>query len=339
MKSATANVSIIICTRNRATDLRDTLRSLANVYIPIGWIVECIIVDNASTDATPQVIAAFKTSQFDVHTVKEEHLGKAYAANTALSQARGEILLFTDDDVRVPADWIVGMTEPIRSGRADAVAGGVALAPHLERSWQQGNPWMTALLASTSALSDASPRRLVGANMAIARRVFDTVSGFDVNLGPGSVLGLGEETLLTQQIKHAGFRVRSAFDVAVEHHCSADRLSRRSYLQAVERVGRSQGYIDYHWNCVSVSPIRLVSGLVSRYFKLGLRRALERPDLQDEGLPLWEVSLLMQIYHRRQLLTELGHPRKYAAKQPRGSVPARPDHHKAPAMQPCPPGQ
>ena len=305
------SISIIICTRNRADDLRNTLRSLADTYVPTGWNAECIIVDNRSTDGTQRVIEEADLRSFDVRIIEEKQPGKAHAANRALAHARGDILLFTDDDVRVPRDWLVGMAQPIRAGDADAVAGGVAIASHLERSWQEADSRLTALLADTSSLDDESPQRLVGANMAIARNVFDVVPGFDVKLGPGSRLGLGEETLLSKQIRQAGFLVKAAPNVVVEHHCSAERLSRASYLKAVERVGRSEGYIAYHWKHVSVPFIRVMSGLAWKYLQLGVKRILIQDDLQDEGLPVWELTLLMRIYHRRQLLAERGSHREY----------------------------
>jgi glycosyltransferase involved in cell wall biosynthesis len=308
---AGVDVSIIICTRNRASFLRDTLASLQSTRVPEDWCVELLIVDNGSTDRTQEVISNINLAPLRVRPLEEPQPGVSHAKNTALRHAKGDVLLFTDDDVRVPSEWIPKMTAPVRAEQADAVAGGVQLAPHLERSWQADDPWITSPLATTAVLDADEPQRLVGANMALSKDVFEYIPRFDPNLGPGSDLGLGEETLLTHQIKRHGFEIASAFDVTVEHHCAAHRLSRTSYLQAAEKIGRSQGYIDYHWNHASVRPLQLLAELGVHYGKLAVGRLLRSHELRTEGLPRWEMALLTEIYHRRQLFIERKRARKY----------------------------
>ena len=308
------DLTIVICTRDRASFLRETLRSLVGVRVPAGLKVELLIVDNGSTDDTQQVIQRANLDQFDLRILYEARPGVSNAKNRAVRNARGAVLLFTDDDVRLPRNWIAGMMTPITSGEADAVAGAVELAPHLRRPWQKNDPWLTTPLATTEVLDADDPQRLVGANMAIRRSVFEVVPGFDPDLGPGSERGLGEETLLTHQLKHSGFRVVSAFDVVVEHHCAEERLTRQSYLNAAKKIGRSQGYIDYHWKGAPVDRIRLAAFLIFGGTKLFLGRHVVHDKAMEEGLPGWEMSLLTQLYHTTELFRWSGMPRKYASK-------------------------
>ena len=122
----------------------------------------------------------------------EPQQGKSRALNRALAVAQGDILLFTDDDVILPENWIADMCEPIRQGIADAVAGGLKLGPQIaatgigrpQRSW----------LATTEYCQRPHDPPLIGANMAIARRVFATVPWFDPEVGPGAT-GHAEDTL------------------------------------------------------------------------------------------------------------------------------------------------
>jgi glycosyltransferase involved in cell wall biosynthesis len=310
-KTSGIDVSVIICTRNRAKILADTLRSLQSVQVPPGWRVELVVVDNGSTDRTADILDAYDSPDMDVRLVEEPQKGLSRARNRALRVSRGQALLFTDDDVRVPDNWIEEMTTPILRGDADAVAGGVELAPHLRRPWQNEDAWLATPLATTDVLDPADPERLVGANMAIGSQVFEVIGGFDTNLGAGSELGMGEETLLTHQIKHQGFRMISAFDVAVEHHCGVERLSRESYLQAVTQIGRSQGYIDYHWKRRKIRPVKLLTHICASYLQIIAGRSLLKGSIGPEALPGWEMARLSQIYHRRQLLQEWGRPRQY----------------------------
>ena len=238
-------VSIVLCTRNREAQLRLTLTSLQDIDFPAGWDVDVILVDNGSTDATGDLLRSYRLPQARVRVLHEPLPGKSRALNRAIAIARGSVILFTDDDVRLPHDWIAGMVHRIIQGQADAVVGEVQLAADLDR------PWTTKLhrswLAATETIDRTSPERLVGANMAICRRMLEKIGGFDVALGPGA-LGFGEETLLTRQIKDRGGRVAPAWEVCVEHHPGNARLSRKSYLNAAIKMGQVEAYIAHHWN-------------------------------------------------------------------------------------------
>jgi len=207
-------VSVILCSHNRAAHLKETLASLRTTDVPAGWTVEILLVDNASTDDTPAVMRAFEHPRAAVRVLQEKSRGLSHARNCGVRAARGRVLLFTDDDVRVPEGWIEGMATPILEESADAVAGGVELSAASQRAW------MTVrhrdLLASTERIDPECPERMVGANMAVSARVFEAVPGFDPALGPGR-LGLGGETLFSLQLRAAGFRIVSAFEVAVRH--------------------------------------------------------------------------------------------------------------------------
>jgi hypothetical protein len=82
-----------------------------------------------------------------------------------LAEVKGDIFLFTDDDVRPTENWVEGMCRPIVEGKAHAVAGGVVLAPELER------PWMTlmhrAWLAASVRLRPSESTAMIGAIWAL----------------------------------------------------------------------------------------------------------------------------------------------------------------------------
>lgn len=129
------SVSIIICTRNRADSLKPTLESLGRLEVPDNYSPELIVVDNDSNDGTAQLVQTLRLPNLPLRYINERRRGKSNCLNTALAAAHGEIILWTDDDVRAPKDWIEGMCRLIVKGEADVTAGEVALAPHLERDW------------------------------------------------------------------------------------------------------------------------------------------------------------------------------------------------------------
>lgn len=251
-------VSIVICTRNREESLKRTLQTSARIRVPDDLPAELLVVDNGSTDGTAEVVANAVFANLPVRYVWEPRTGQCHARNTGIRAARGDIILFTDDDVRPPAGWIEGMCRPIADGRADAVAGGVRLAPHLEAPWLVGD--LRGWLACTDGLIDpVEPQRLVGANMAFGRHVLEAVPSFDTELGPGA-LGFFDDTLFAEQLLRAGFRIAGALDVAVEHHPDMSRFGHDHLLALARKLGSSSAYRYRHWchGRIRLAPAKIV---------------------------------------------------------------------------------
>ena len=263
-------VSIIICTRNRAESLRETLASIGRCEVLADLPAELLVVDNGSTDHTKQVVEQANLPNMPVRHIDEPTPGQCHARNRGLADATGEIILFTDDDVRVPRKWIEGMCRLIVKGEADATTGEIAVAPHLLR------PWMTEShrrhLLEIPDLSEQHAKRpfLIGANMAFRRHVLRHVHRFDTELGPGG-RGFMDDTLFYLQLLAAGYRLRFAAGVPVEHHFDSVRLTRTAQLLSARAHGRSTAYVMHHWSHEEVRWRRL--RLVANAFRLMLRRA------------------------------------------------------------------
>lgn len=316
-------VSIIICTRNRSDSLRKTLAAMAALDVPASTTLELVIVDNGSTDATADVAKTAPLEKFSWRYVYEPRLGLSHARNRGVAESAGEIILFTDDDVRPPSDWIVRMCEPILTGRADAVAGGVSIAPHLER------PWLVDCLRDMLASTDRwnpheKPQFMVGANMAIARKVFRRIPGFDPELGAGA-LGFGEETLLSRQIHAAGFRIALELAVCVEHHFDEGRLCRANFERIAVDMGRAHAYLAHHWEHRHILLPRL--RLFVNRAKLWVRD-LGHPSARGDFPAPWRVAYLLRGEFLRHSIFEAKRPRNYdrfgLAKRGRGAMAAAP---------------
>lgn len=313
-------VSIILCTSSRADDLRLTLEAIGRLSVPADLSCELIVVDNASADATPEVVRASALETMPLRYVSEPRRGKGYAYNRGMAEADGDIFLFTDDDVRPPQNWILGMCELIRAGHADAVAGGVKLAPYLHRPWltEKHARW----LASTEFLPSGVPINLVGANMAFSRRVLEKVPQFDPELGPGAT-GMGDETLFSQQLSAAGYRIVMALDIVAEHHLHADRLTRSSFAVLARKLGASNAYISWHW--AHDGPRFAAAALIRAWAALWVRRVQHFPEwVTSSTVPAWELQLLDTLHTRRHYLAERKRPRNYEKRGlvKRGSHPA-----------------
>ena len=301
------NASIIIVTRDRAEDLRLTLAAMGGLEVPAGFEVELLVIDNGSSDDTAEVVRSCAIPGISVRYVLEKKPGLSNGRNRGLAEAKGDIILFTDDDVRPPADWIAGMCEPILSGKADAVAGGVRIAPGLLRPWM--SPMHRSWLASSEWLESGKPQAMVGANMGFSRKVLEKVPGFDSELGAGA-LGSGEESLFSAQLIAAGYRIADRMDLCMEHHFQPSRLKRSSWLDAAEKLGISHAYRGHHWEHWGCRLGKLRHLIASA--KLAAWRATHPSEIRDEGCSADELNLL---YHRAMIAGHLkvsNQPRKYA---------------------------
>jgi glycosyltransferase involved in cell wall biosynthesis len=296
--------SIIICTRNRESDLRDTLESLASVRIPSGLSVELLVIDNGSIDSTAEVVQGFHPASISVRYLYEPRRGQCFARNTGLSACLGDIILFTDDDLRFPLDWLEKMCDPIQAGIADGVAGSVRIPPKLQRDW------MTAIHVSCFAWDfsrGGESVALIGANMAFARRVLERVAGFDVELGPGR-LGFSDDVLFTWQMVAAGFRLHTAGECFVEHHFDPNRLRSTSMRDRADRQGRVEAYLEYHWLHGRVT----LPFLKCMFLALMVQLARHLVPDRQEGCSAWEFRLRTKAAFHRQICIERQRPRNYA---------------------------
>lgn len=306
-------VTVIVCTHNRADALRHTLASVGALDVPADLEPDLVVVDNNAGPETEALLASVAPPNMPLRVVREARPGAGPARNAGLRAARGDVILFTDDDVRLPPDWLEAMCRPILTGATDAVAGCVRLAPHLDR------PWMGSLhrvpLASTEGMDRERPQEMFGASMAFARCVLDRVPGFDPELGPGTAVGGLEDTLFAWQLREAGYRI-AFVPRAVEHHPDPSRLTRASYLAAAERFGQSRAYIAYHWEHKPYARIGYVPTLLLtvayRRVRLLWWRATRRRDCRrTEGVARWEFMAVRGLAANRQSLRERSRPRNY----------------------------
>jgi glycosyltransferase involved in cell wall biosynthesis len=294
------SVSIIICTRDRADSLRQTLESIANVAIPCDWCVELLIVDNGSKDSTKALVSCLTLSNLPIRYVEEPRTGKGYAYNAGMIAASGQVFLFTDDDVRVPTNWIQEMCQPIFDGTAEAVQGGVKIAPHLERPWLSGalRIWVAAV-----ENPDHPPEGLVGANMAFSRRGFEIVGKFDPRLGPGAA-GFYDDTIYGWALERAGYKIFYRPEISVEHHFAPDRLTLIAFIRMAQRMAVSRAIVMQITGATTIRPS--IFDLLSQLPGLGVRCFTQtvrfvRARQPDAGFILRYYYFCLWLALRRQL--------------------------------------
>lgn len=255
-------ITTLIATHNRAALLEPTLERLRVQSFEPGD--EVIVVDNASTDGTSDVIAQMaKRFPVPLRTRFDPSPGKAAALNAACREAQGDVLALTDDDVLVGDDWIETIRSLFHNPSLALVAGRV------DPNWQRPAPaWLEVeengrytLMTSPLALlhygeaQDLGGHTAVGANMAIRRSLFETLGGFATHLGKrrGTLLG-GEDHDLSQRAVAAGYRCEYRPELRVRHWVPAERTRLRYFLRWFFWCGITHAVIDRGESDTGVQP-------------------------------------------------------------------------------------
>jgi glucosyl-dolichyl phosphate glucuronosyltransferase len=225
-------------THNRSQLLRATLASIAALHLPAGIEAECVVVDNRSTDDTSRVVAGFASqSALSTRYVYEGGAGSSYARNRAVEEARGDFILFIDDDAVAEPDWAAEMLAEIERRQLDVACGMVLpqwtrkpprwLGPSLYVRLAVHDP---ARLAIASRAECETIHNYFSANVGFRRRTFELFGNFRQDLGVvGGNPMSGEDTELFARIAARGGALGFAPRARVHHLIPPERM-RRLYL-------------------------------------------------------------------------------------------------------------
>lgn len=231
-------ISVLICTRNRASSLRQTLDAVFAQRLPKELDYEVVVVDNGSRDETRRVVREFMARHSQcLRYFYEWRPGLSQARNAGLRVVSGEVVAFTDDDVLVREDWLAGIAcEFAADPELYLLAGRVLPA----RAGLQPVGLQEAAEPHTF-YSPEGASFAVGANIAIRREVFVTCGDFDVRLGAGSFFAGADEVELLYRAMRAGYKLRYAPNVTVYHN--HDRFTLRQACDLQYNYGK--GHVAY----------------------------------------------------------------------------------------------
>ena len=225
-------VTVAICTWNRAALLSQTLAEFCQLTVPDDVEWELLVVNNKCTDNTNDVVAEF-AERLPIRLLQESKQGLSHARNRAVKEARGEWILWTDDDVLVSPNWLEAYVGAIRIRRSASFLAGPIEA------WHETTPpeWVTrneVLLSSILIIRKPSEEVEIdgsympfGANLAFKTQVLRS-HPFRPDLGRcgNGMLG-GDETELIRRLLalgHQGFWVSEA---VLRHFVPAARYKPR----------------------------------------------------------------------------------------------------------------
>lgn len=242
-------ITVLVCTLNRCQILAKTLGSVAVSALPAAVEWEVLVIDNNSTDETRTVVEEF-TRRYDgrFRYVFESQPGKSFALNRGIREAKGDILVFTDDDVTFEANWLHNLTEPLKRGEWAGVGGRTLLAETFDppRWMAMEGPFNQAgILAAVFDLgSEACELKLppYGANMAFRKEMFEKYGLFRTDLGPSpnqEIPRPNEDTEFGRRLLTAGERLRYEASAVVYHPVMRDRVRKQYFLSWWFDFGRA----------------------------------------------------------------------------------------------------
>ena len=215
-------VSVVVCAYNAAATIDECLTSIEQLRYPE---YEVIVVNDGSTDATGSIAARHPR----VRVIHTANAGLGAARNVGLKHARGEIVAYTDADVRVDPDWLTYLVQ--RFADPDIVAAGGPNVVPADDSWiaqcvarAPGGP--THVL-----LEDRIAEHIPGCNCAFRRGALLAVGGFN-----STFVRAGDDVDVCWRLQARGWKIGFAPAALVWHH---HRPSVRTYVR--QQIGYGEG--------------------------------------------------------------------------------------------------
>jgi glycosyltransferase involved in cell wall biosynthesis len=241
----TIDISVVICTYNRARLLREALHHLVRQKTDDRFTYELVVVDDGSTDNTKETVDELaRESEAPVRYARGKGNGYSHALNVGIAESRGEWIAFFDDDERADPDWLKELFVCATEAGAQMAGGPIVLA--LSDAELRGlGPRVRALRGEYPpgcGVSRLSWRPLLpgGGNRLIKRIVFDTVSVFDEAMLTG-----GCDRDLVLRARAAGFDNAWAPKAVVRHVVPPYRLKREHIRWSCQQGGCAFAYVDW----------------------------------------------------------------------------------------------
>ncbi len=292
-------LTVLLATRNGSRTLPTVLETFSRLQVPSsGW--KLVVVDNGSTDRTPEIVASFRAS-LPLTYIFEAKSGKNVALNAGLEHLEGDLAVFTDDDVFPDTNWLIRLRDAADTHLAYSMFGGV-----VRPRWQVTPPhwvrWVDTRIAFaiTDPQMDEGPTDLgllFGPNMAIRAEVFKGGIRFDTSIGPrGNNYPMGSETELVLRLGRQGHKAWHVRDAVVEHLIREDQMNKSWVLGRAIRFGRGRFRISQAADTIVVPRwFGIPVNLFPRLFKKGVKRVVARLSFNEQAMfsARWEFNYFL----------------------------------------------
>lgn len=204
-------VSVVVSARNEERDLPACLDALAALDYP-RHILQIVLVDDRSTDATGSLIDAFAAKHphaVAIHTAALPDNGleaKARGIAHGFARATGAWVLITDADARVAPGWVRHLLGDADEG-VGMVGGAVVAEPRGLVGLVERVSWAFVQIFSAGAAGLGFPFICLGPNMGVRRAMYLAAGGLE-----RADFRVAEDLALTRMVARAGLRSRAYLD-------------------------------------------------------------------------------------------------------------------------------
>ncbi len=203
--------SIIIPTYQRPAQLEQCLRAITRLDYPANRF-EVVVVNDGSRGHPEKVVAPF-AARINVTLLKADHNGPATARNIGAAGAKGEFLVFTDDDCLPLPNWLQSFSKCF-SEAPDGLIGGRTLNSLPDNPYSTAGQLLCDYLYAAYNADCQNARFLTSNNLGLKRQHFTRIGGFDANFRWAG----GEDREFSRRWRHHGRRIIYAPEAAILHH-------------------------------------------------------------------------------------------------------------------------
>jgi glucosyl-dolichyl phosphate glucuronosyltransferase len=237
------DISVLVATRNRASQLERMLSSLEKQLL--GELsCELIVIDNGSEDETKSILAR-ERSRFRITALYEEIAGKSRALNRGLDVAAGDLFVFTDDDITASPVWLRSLYEACRKYSSAAAFCGPIIPrfPPGTPEWMRTHRSAGPLFGKFAPGFDEGPLPAgtlpFGANFAVRASAIQGMR-FKLDLGPSKENGamFGEDSEFVGRFQDESREIIFVPAASVDHHLTPAKIEITSLLDRAFHLGR-----------------------------------------------------------------------------------------------------
>jgi len=245
-------ISVVVCTHNRVDFLINSLNGIIKQSLPVEKF-EILIVDNASTDKTQEVINLKLTEVMNLRYLHEPELGLNHARNTGWKKSIGDYVTYLDDDAIPDKHWLFNIYQFILDHPNVIIVGGTVLPVWSVEppSWLGKDlyPYLSIcdyIGDDNGFILDFPIQYPVGANITFSRSVLKKMRGFKKQLDrKGNILLSGGETELNYRIQKENYPTWFCPKAIVYHHIPPKRCSKKYFRSISYWAGRSAALVDH----------------------------------------------------------------------------------------------
>ena len=282
--------TIVVPARNEARNITRLLDDLKRQTYPL---FEVIVVDDHSEDNTADIVRQRLPEHQQLRLVSSAGTGKKAALARGVQLAQGVVIITTDADCRVPAEWVATLLSYFEKDTVQMVFGGVAIPAQDYFSTLQSLEFASLIGSGAGTMALGVPTMCNGANLAFRKAAFEAVGGYAGNLHIPS----GDDEFLLRKIaeQYPGGIAFSGDERTVVTTMPSQTL--RDFIH--QRI-RWAGKWRHHQSFVSKVLALFVAAFQALVFLLPIMVVMQRIDA-GIALGLWVGKAALEYFFLRHV--------------------------------------